>query len=458
MNDFSDYENMDNCDRYDCVRSEQEQLRHEKLLKLRSVGFDFPNNVSVTLTAVELRGLGTHSENEKELSNSLVGKIFTLAGRFVSIRQMGKASFAHIFDATGRFQIYIRKDEIGTQLYEHFISLDLGDIVEVTGSVFITKTGEPTIAVSSFRLLVKGLVPLPEKWHGLSDTEARFRQRYVDLIANPDVRSIFRTRAKIISLVRNFFDDNNFLEVETPTLSHVAGGATARPFATHHNALGNDMFLRIALELPLKKLVVGGLERVYELGRVFRNEGLSRRHNPEFTMLEFYQAYATFVDAMQLTEKLLIFLLDKVHNGARSIIFQGETISLEAPFAVVSMRDSLRSIGGLGNDVNLDDVFSLKRAALEKQISLPDGEDDWGRVVEALWEALVEPKLRSPTFITHHPVSISPLARVSDTDNRVTDRFELIIAGMEIANGFSELNDPIDQRNRFNDQAIRKAN
>lgn len=437
-------------------RSEQEEVRFGKLAKARNEGFKFPNDVVVTMKATQLFSYFEGQEGSAAAVPGDVAPQYILAGRVVAVRQMGKALFAHIIDESGKFQVYARKNDIGDDSYAALVDGDIGDIIEIKGFPFVTKTGEPTIHLVSWRLLVKGLVPLPEKWHGLADIESRFRQRYVDLIANVEVREVFRKRAQIVSAIRSFFDGRGFLEVETPTLHQTAGGAVARPFHTHHHALGEDMFLRIALELPLKKLVVGGFERVYEIGRVFRNEGLSRKHNPEFTMLEFYESFATFTDAMRTTEALFLHLLDTVHGGARTLTWGEEEISFEPPFRVVSMRDSLKSIGGVEDSVDLDDVVALNKVAAAHNVHLADAED-WGRVVEALWGELVESKLRAPTFITHHPLSISPLARVNDEDRRVTDRFELIVAGMELANGFSELNDAVDQRARFEAQAARKA-
>jgi lysyl-tRNA synthetase, class II len=428
-------------------RSEQETIRIQKLAELREQGFRFPNDVRVTGTSADI-------ERQEVSEAPESGPRHRLAGRIVQSRKMGKASFCHIQDATGRVQLYIRQDSVGVEAYEGFRHFDIGDIIEASGYVFLTKTGEKTLHAESVRLLVKSLIPLPEKWHGLVDPETRYRQRYIDLITNPQIRDTFKKRSQIIRGIRSFFDMRNFIEVETPVLHYVAEGAEARPFATHHNALSADMFLRIALEIPLKKLVVGGLERVYEIGRVFRNEGISKKHNPEFTMLEFYQAYATFEDLMELTESLFRHLaIDVV--GSLTITYQGEDLDFGTPWRRLSMTDSLYEVGGLSRDVDVDDLSVLQRVAQHDQIELEDA-SDWGRVVEALWSALVEPKLRNPTFITHHPLTISPLSRVSEHDPRITDRFELIVAGMELANGFSELNDVDDQRKRFIRQIEKK--
>ena len=367
---------------------------------------------------------------------------------------MGKASFVHVLDAKGKLQLYVKQDSVGEDSYKAFKRFDIGDIIEASGYVFVTKTGEKTLFVEQVRLLTKALIPLPEKWHGLSDTEARYRCRYVDLIANPDVRAVFYKRAQIIREIRRFLDERDFLEVETPVLNYIAGGATARPFATHYNALHSDMFLRIALELPLKKLVVGGLERVYEIGRVFRNEGLSKKHNPEFTMIEFYHAYATFEDLMDLTEAMLTRLFTAVTGGLQ-ITFGGTPIDLTPPWRRISMLDSVYEIGGVDRGLDLNSLAGVQEAAARHHVVLTE-KDDWGRSLECLWGDLVEPKLVNPVFITHHPFSISPLARQNAQDPKITDRFELIIAGMEIANAFSELNDAEDQRRRFEAQAERK--
>lgn len=428
-------------------QSDQEKIRHEKLSALRAKGYPFPNDVQVTATSRELLN--------QEVVAAEEAPRFTLAGRIVQSRLMGKAAFLHILDAVGRIQLYVRKSDIGDESFSEFKQFDIGDIIEATGYVFTTKTGEKTLYVEKIRLLTKCLIPLPEKWHGLTDVETRYRQRYVDLIANSEERDTFRTRSRVINLIRDFLDRREYVEVETPVLHYIAGGASAKPFTTHYNALDCGMNLRIALELPLKKLVVGGLERVYEIGRVFRNEGLSRKHNPEFTMLEFYQAYATFEDLMQLTEELLSEIVQKVH-GSYSIEYGEKTIDFTPPWPRIRMSESLYEVGGVGRGVDVTSLDELLVLAREHKVELTDA-SDWGRCLDDLWAELVEPKLVNPTFITHHPLSISSLARKNLEDPRVTDRFELIIAGMETANAFSELNDPIDQRERFEDQARRKA-
>lgn len=428
-------------------RSEQERVRREKLHALRARAYPFPNDVKVTATSAAV--LGTAVEEPAS------ARRFTIAGRLVQSRQMGKASFIHLLDVAGKIQVYVRKDDVGEQAYESFKSFDLGDIVEVTGYAFVTKTGEKSLHAEKIRLLVKSLVPPPEKWHGLQDPEIRYRHRYQDLIANPEVREVFRKRSRIIKEIRSFFDARDYLEVETPLLEFVQGGTTAKPFRTHYNALGCDMILRIALELPLKKLVVGGFERVYQIGTCFRNEGISKKHNPEFTMMEFYQAYATFEDLMTLTEELLVTLAQKI-TGSLKLPYGEHTLDFTPPFRRISMLNSVYEIGGVDRRFDLDTLDGVVSAAKDHKVHLEEP-TDWGRCLEALWGELVEPKLINPTFITHHPFSISPLARKNQADPKVTDRFELIISGMECANAFSELNDPIDQRERFEQQMSRRA-
>ncbi len=435
----------------DQERNEIELVRFEKLRALRSKGFSFPNDIKITATTDQILALEILASLEECQKKS---DRYTLAGRIVLMRLMGKAAFCHILDGNGKLQLYIKQDVVGEEVFAQFKELDIGDIIEAHGFPFITKTGEKSLFVEKVRLLTKSLIPLPEKWHGLSDVETRYRQRYVDLISNLEVRNIFKTRSRIVSFIRRFLEAENFLEVETPVLHYIAGGATAKPFKTHYNSLHTDMNLRIALELPLKKLVVGGLERVYEIGRVFRNEGLSKKHNPEFTMLEFYQAYATFEDLMTLSEKLISSLAFEV-NGSYVIKYQGEEIDLTPPWPRLSMTESIYKIAGVDRSLDLNKLEDAKKAAAKSSVHL-DEPGDWGRVVEALWGALVEPKLRNPVFITHHPFSISPLARKNAQNPNITDRFELIIAGMEMANALSELNDAEDQRARFETQSARK--
>lgn len=438
-------------------RSEQELVRFAKLADLRKEGNPFPNGVKVNSLAHDVLRATPHPDpgSVDVTTKSKSEPLFELAGRIMAIRFMGKASFVNIMDRSGRVQVYVRLDQIGEESFAKFSNLDIGDIIEVKGLPFVTKTNEPSLWAKSVRLITKCLIPLPEKWHGLTDVEVRYRQRYVDLISNNEVAEIFRKRAQIIKEIRAYLDNAGFLEVETPVLQSIAAGADARPFNTHHNTLDLDMSLRIALELPLKKLIVGGLERVYEIGRVFRNEGISTKHNPEFTMLEFYMAYATFDDLMNLTEDLLIKLTEKI-CGSHIITFADKEINFAPPWPRLSMLESVHQIGGVSRDFDLNTLDGVKSAAAKHQIHLEEP-SDWGRSLMALWDDLVEHKIVNPTFITHHPFSISPLARANDKDPKITDRFELIIAGMEAANAFSELNDPEDQRSRFEAQAKRKA-
>lgn len=428
-------------------RSEQEQVRFTKLGELREKGFSYPNDAKPTAVSTELLN-GTHEEGE-------AGPRFTVCGRIVQMRQMGKASFCHLLDGEGKIQAYVRKDDVGEESYALFKQFDVGDILEVKGYLFTTRTGEKTIHAEGVRLLSKCLIPLPEKWHGLTDVEARYRHRYVDLIANPEVRKVFKQRAHILRSMRNFMDGHGYLEVETPVLTYSSAGAEARPFDTHYNALDADMCLRIALELPLKKLVVGGLEKVYEISKVFRNEGLSKKHNPEFTMIEFYAAYQTFEDQMEFVEEMLETIAVEV-TGSNEIPFGDHTVSFARPFKRISMMDSIIEIGGVQAGSDLSSLEVLHSIGKEHHIEFPEP-NDWGRCLDEIWAECVEPKLTNPTFITHHPFSISPLARKNEENPEVVDRFELIVAGMELSNAFSELNDPVDQRERFEHQAERKA-
>ena len=379
-----------------------------------------------------------------------LGRQFQLAGRLMLLREFGKAAFAHLQDGTSRLQIYVQKQVLGEAAFARFKKLiDLGDIIGVNGTLFRTKTNELTLQVTFFKLLTKSLQPLPEKYHGLTDIETRYRQRYLDLMVNPEVRQVFETRARIIRLLRQFFDKRGYLEVETPMMQPIPGGATAKPFVTHHNALDMKLFLRIAPELYLKRLVVGGLNRVYEVNRNFRNEGLSIMHNPEFTMLEFYQAYASYEDLMVLTEELISSVAREVLGSPR-LTCQGEEIDLTPPWRRLDLRESLTAIGGLPAEV-VRDREALVKLAREEGVALRPGEG-YGRALTKLFDLRVESALQQPTFITGYPLETSPLSRQSDGDPEVVDRFELFIAGREIANGFSELNDPEDQRQRFEKQ------
>jgi len=434
-------------------QNEQVQVRRRKLSSLRGKGFDYPNDFRPDLSTGAIRR--TYSEWSREQLLEANVRV-CVAGRLMAHRIMGKSSFGHIQDASGRLQIFLARNVMGEAPYAESKQLDLGDIIGVTGGLFQTKTGELTLKAESLCLISKCLHPLPEKWHGLQDKEVRYRQRYLDLIVNDQVKQTFRLRSRIISLLRRQLEDADFIEVETPMLQPKPGGAAARPFITHHNALDMDLFLRIAPELYLKRLLVGGFERVFEINRNFRNEGLDATHNPEFTMVEFYQAYADYEDAMDLTEKIIRGIA--AHLGKQTIEWDGVVIDLGKPFrrirmdeAVFKQRPDLRGHArnkGLLATVCLQEIKDFKPHISWKA----------GHYLNALFEALVEQKIDTPCFITHFPVDISPLSRRNADDQAVVDRFELMIAGKEIANGFSELNDPDDQRERFMEQAqARKA-
>lgn len=414
------------------------RVRREKLKDLCERGLN-PYEITVynqTAYAQEITDAFDQYE-EKEVS---------IAGRIMSKRDMGKASFIDVQDTTGKIQSYVRKDHVGDEAYVDFKKYDIGDIIGVRGVVFRTKTGQISVKASEVKLLSKSLLPLPEKFHGLKDQDLRYRQRYIDLIVNPEVKDTFIKRSKIIKEIRNFLDDQNFLEVETPVLQTVAGGAAARPFNTHHNTLDLDMHLRISLELYLKRLIVGGFDRVYEIGRVFRNEGMSVRHNPEFTLLELYQAYTDYEGMMDLTENLIKYVADKV-VGTRKIPYGDYVIDLEKPFERMTMMEAVKKYA----NIDFSQVETLEQArALAKEHNIEFEERHMkGDILNLFFEEYVEQHLIQPTFITEHPVEISPLAKRKSSDPNFTERFELFIIGREHANAFSELNDPIDQRERF---------
>lgn len=421
------------------------EQRKSKLEALRNEGINpFPSGFQVEHTVGQVQEAITANDTD-----ALGEMQFTIAGRMIAINSFGKSAFVRFRDRSGQMQAYLRKDKVGTDDYALFKRFDIGDFVGMTGTVFQTKTGEWTLLATRVVLLSKAVRPLPEKFHGLKDPEKRYRRRYVDLIMNADVRHIFKTRSNIIQAIRRFFLQREFLEVETPMMQPIAGGAEAAPFVTHHNALDMDLYLRIAPELYLKRLVVGGFERVFEINRNFRNEGVSTQHNPEFTMLEFYQAYATYHDLMDLTESLFAGLANEV-LGSHTITYQGNTIDLQGPWRRMTMADSLEQLGGLNRQL-LTDYQGLIDFAAEKGVQLTKTRSV-GKIITKLFEALVEPQLIQPTFITGYPVEVSPLSRRSETEEGLTERFELFIAGFEIANGFSELNDPEDQRGRFIEQ------
>lgn len=433
--------------------NELSQIRRNKLEELKNTGknpFEI-TKYDVTHFSKDIINNYTEPEEGQEVSEK---PVVSIAGRIMLKRIMGKASFFHIQDKSGMIQIYIRSNEVGDETYQNFKTYDIGDIVGIKGTVFKTKTGEITVKTKEIILLAKSLQPLPEKRHGLRDLDTRYRQRYVDLIVNPEVRDVFVKRSLIIKEVRNYLDSRGFMEVETPVLHGIAGGASARPFITHHNTLDIDMYLRIALELHLKRLIVGGLDRVYEIGRVFRNEGMDPKHNPEFTLLELYQAYTDYNGMMELTEGLIRFVSNAV-NGTGKIPFGDVEIDLDKPFRRISMSDAVLEYAG----VNFKEIRSLeeaRRIAKEHHIEFED-RHGIGDILNLFFEEYAEKHLIQPTFVTNHPVDISPLAKRMPGNPDYTERFELFIVGSEHANAFSELNDPIDQRERFEHQAALKA-
>ena len=410
------------------------------------------------MTTIEEKGIEpfarkydvTHHANDVITQfETLEGQIVKLAGRIMAVRGHGKTSFVNIMDISGRVQVYFRQDVIGEAEYENFKLLDIGDIIGVEGVVFKTQRGEMSVKINSFEILAKSLRPLPEKWHGLKDVETRYRQRYLDLIVNPEVRNTFIARSKIIKSLRRLLDERDYLEVETPLMHPIAGGAAARPFTTHHNALDMDLYLRIAPELYLKRLIVGGFERVYEVGRVFRNEGISIRHNPEFTIVELYQAYADHEDLMRLTEEVVSGVAQEV-LGTTQVVYQGQELNFAPPWNRITMPDAVKKY----TDVDFNTVTSIEEAReiadrlgvkYEKQHGI-------GGILNNIFEDKVEEHLIQPTFIIGHPTEISPLAKRNKENPDITDRFEVFVFGRELANGFSELNDPIDQEGRFSAQ------
>ncbi|MBC7231644.1 MAG: lysine--tRNA ligase [Chloroflexi bacterium] len=422
--------------------SDQREQRLEKLTALRAAGVEpYPARFSCTHSVAQALHVFTSSEGSAE------SPVVRTAGRIMSIRVMGKASFAHIMDGSGRIQIYIRQDEVGEQAYEFFLKMfDLGDFIGVEGPLFRTRTGEITIRVQSFQMLAKALRPLPEKWHGLTDVELRYRQRYLDLLANERVRRTFITRTRIVSAIRRFLDERGFLEVETPILQPIYGGAAARPFVTHHNALDCDFYLRISDELYLKRLIIGGLERVYEIGRDFRNEGISTKHNPEFTQIEVYQAYADYHEMMRLTEELWSTVAHEV-LGTTTITYQGHEINLTPPWRRWPMREAIKEATGIDIAIHTD-LESLRQQIQERRLEL-DIKPTWGKQIEELFKEYVEPNLIQPTFILDYPLDISPLAKKKPDAPGLVERFEFFIGGLECGNAFSELNDPLEQRERF---------
>ncbi|HFK1403218.1 lysine--tRNA ligase [Bacillus cereus] len=427
--------------------NDQLLVRREKLHNLREQGIDpFGKRFERTNATNDLLSLyGEFSKEEleeKEISVSIAGRIMTKRGK-------GKAGFAHIQDLHGQVQIYVRKDAVGDEEYELFKTADLGDLIGIEGKVFKTNVGELSVKATGFTLLTKSLRPLPDKYHGLKDVEQRYRQRYLDLITSMESRETFVTRSKIIREMRRYLDDNGYLEVETPMMHAIAGGASARPFITHHNALDMELYMRIAIELHLKRLIVGGLEKVYEIGRVFRNEGVSTRHNPEFTMIELYEAYADYKDIMKLTENMVAHIAKQV-LGTTTIQYGDYEINLEPEWTRLHMVDAIKEHSGADfwNPMSVEEAREL---AKEHNVEIKDTMEV-GHIINEFFEQKVEDKLIQPTFIYGHPVEISPLAKKNDEDPRFTDRFELFIVAREHANAFTELNDPIDQKERFEAQ------
>ena len=422
-------------------------VRKEKKEHLKELGIEvYPQDRGPYATTSEIEkrfGDIGHDELEKNEER------FSVAGRIMAFRDFGKSAFLHIQDRKGKIQVYVRKDMLKEPCYDVFKKFDIADIIGVTGRLFKTKTGELTILADTVKLLTKSMRPLPEKWHGLTDVEERYRKRYLDLIVNEKARQIFISRAKIVDYIRRYFVDRDFIEVETPMMHPAPGGAVAKPFVTHHNALNMDLFLRIAPELYLKRLVVGGFERVFEINRNFRNEGISVRHNPEFTMLEFYQAYANYEDLMDLTEDMISTLVKELF-GTTKLTFNEQEIDFTIPWKRMTMEEALKQTAGF-DIAMLDDTGKL--AAYAKQLGFEDAEKaPRGKLVTFVFEELCEKKLIQPTFITQYPVEVSPLAKRNKENPDVTERFEMYISGMEIANGFNELNDPEDQKARFLEQ------
>jgi lysyl-tRNA synthetase class 2 len=428
------------------------QQRRAKVESYQADGINpFANDFVVTHTAQQI--LDAHAADDKQKLEE-TELTYRVGGRIMARRDFGKAAFLQLQDGSGRLQIYVARNQVGEAVFEQFKKFDIGDIVGVSGVPFRTKTDELSVRAAEIRLLTKSLLPLPEKWHGLTDVETRYRQRYLDLIVNPDVRKVFRQRSQIVNLIREYMLADDYLEVETPMMHQVAGGATAKPFVTHHNSLKMDMFLRIAPELYLKRLVVGGFDRVFEINRNFRNEGISIQHNPEFTMMEFYRAYATYDDMMNFTEELICHIA-KVVCGGLVIPYGEKEVDLTPPWDRLTLKESIVKYGSIEMAVleNRDQSF-----AYAKSLGLElDDRIGHGKLLAEIFDEVVEPNLWQPTFITEYPTEISPLSRKNDLNPDVVDRFELFIVGRELANAFSELNNPIDQKERFLQQLEEKA-
>lgn len=421
--------------------------RREKAEQLEKNNISlYPNDVKTPESTATIRRLYDSYDAE---ALEKVPDSFRLAGRIMSLRRFGKAAFLHLQDSFGQLQVHVKRDMVGAEAYSLFKKFDIGDLIEVKGRLFRTHVGELTVSAEAIGLVTKSLRPLPEKYHGVKDKEIRYRQRYVDLIMNQEVREVFRTRSRIVQILREYFTSNGFLEVETPMMQSIVGGATARPFTTHHNALGMDLYLRIAPELYLKRLLVGGFDRVFELGRNFRNEGISIQHNPEFTMLEFYEAYVTYEDLMMRTEELFSRIAEEIKGGT-IFSYQGFMMNLTPPWRRMTLEEALIDIGQVSKK-DLENTKGLVKRL--KSLGAPlKGNEKTGKLWTKLFDLLVEPKLIQPTFISHYPIDVSPLARENQENPEITDRFELFIGGREIANAFSELNDPRKQYHRFEEQ------
>ncbi len=432
--------------------NEYQRTRYQKVIELRELGIEpYPPRVSRTHTTRQAIAEFERAEREGAPEPVRV----TVAGRLVAWREMGKITFAHIEDGEGRVQLFFQLNTLGEAPYRMARKyLDLGDFIEASGEMFRTRTGEPTVRVQSWRLLAKALNPPPEKWHGLTDVEQRYRQRYVDLMSNPEVRRIFVIRSKILRAIRDFLDERGYIEVETPILQPVYGGAEARPFITHHNWAKRDFYLRIATELYLKRLLVGGFERVYEIGKDFRNEGISTKHNPEFTVLEAYQAYGDYYDMMELAETCWAAVAECV-LGSTVITYQGHTIDLKPPWRRITMRDAILERTGI--DIEQADTFEALQAAIKERGLHVDPKPTWGKLVDELFSEYVEPTLIEPTFVVDYPREISPLAKQKPDNPKLVERFEFFIGGLELGNAFTELNDPIEQLERFRDQQRQRA-
>jgi lysyl-tRNA synthetase class 2 len=423
--------------------------RRDKLRRIRQRGIDpYPHRCHRTHTTKQAVALFEQWErsggNAPEVS---------LCGRIMTSRPMGKVTFIDIRDGSGRIQCYFRSDSLGQERYELLNEFDIGDIIGISGRIFRTKSGEVTVDASDFTLLSKSLQPLPEKWHGLTDVEKRYRQRYLDIISNEEIARIFEVRAKVISAIRRFLDERGFIEVETPVFHSIATGARARPFITHHQALDQDLYLRIATELHLKRLIIGGLDKVYEIGRIFRNEGISTKHNPEFTMLESYEAYADYHDVMSMLEEMVANVAQKV-LGTKKVCFGGIDLELSPPWHRITLRDAIKD--GCGIDLEQhQDEDSLRSKMQDMGLDAPDIVGR-GKLIDRLITNFVEPNLTQPTFVTDYPVELSPLAKRKPDNDRLVERFEAFISGLEIANAFTELNDPIEQRERFQQQMLQR--